>query len=94
MLSKKLRILLVSACCVAASSCANRVETQIQFPPAADIKVVQEPKYPLEALTDPAAEAKWWDDVLLWGRDHKNKVARVCKWAKDLGNDVPAGWCG
>ena len=93
MQSKLLRILLVSACCVAVSSCASRVETHLQFPPAADIKVVQEPAYPLEALSDPAAETKWWNDVLLWGRDNRDKVARVCKWAKDLGNDVPAGWC-
>jgi len=92
--SKLHKILLASACCVAVSSCANRVETRLAFPPVADIQVVAEPEYPVEALADPAVEAAWWNDVLLWGRDHQNKLSRVCKWAVDLKYEVPDGWCG
>lgn len=78
----------------ALSGCANRTETQLAFPPLADIKVEAEPAYPEAALTDPAAEALWWNEVLLWGRDNRDKVARVCTWAKDLKYEVPADWCG
>lgn len=79
---------------IAVAGCSSRTETRFAFPPVADIKVEAEPAYPEAALTDPAAEDLWWNDVLLWGRDNRDKVARICKWAKDLGNDVPAGWCG
>lgn len=98
MRSKLHRILLISACAVAAQSCASRVETSLAFPPVADLKVEPEPTYPEAALAlddaGEAAERAWWNDVLLWGRDHQGKVARICTWARDLGLEVPAGYCG
>jgi len=83
-----------SVAIAALSGCMDRTETRLAFPPVADIQVVAEPTYPIEALTDPAVESAWWNDVLLWGRDHHNKLSRVCKWAVDLKYEVPDGWCG
>jgi hypothetical protein len=90
-------ILIVSALSVAASSCANRVETRLAFPPAVDIKPAPEPAYPVEALqpgeAGKAAEDAWWNSILLWGRGEQAKVARICDWATDLGLEVPRGYC-
>ena len=90
MRSKTQRALIGLALCVAASSCANRVETQLTFPPAADLKAAPEPDFPVAAL-EPTPEGKaledaWWNAILLWGREHHDKVVRICKWAKDLGD--------
>jgi hypothetical protein len=56
-----------------------------------------EPAYPDEALQPgPAgevAEDTWWNSVLLWGRGEHDKVERICKWAVDLGLEVPDGFC-
>jgi hypothetical protein len=56
-----------------------------------------EPPYPDEALqpgpAGEAAEDAWWNSVLLWGRDEHGKVERICKWAVDLGLEVPDGFC-
>jgi hypothetical protein len=41
-----------------------------------------------------AAERQWWNDVLVWGRAHHDRLARVCAWAADLGYDLPKGYCG
>lgn len=43
----------------------------------------------------PAEEAaqSWWADVLLWGRGHRDKVARICLWARELKKDVPEAYC-
>lgn len=91
------RILIASALCVVAPSCANRVETQRTFPPAADLRPAAEPAYPVEALepgeAGEAAEKAWWNDVLLWGRGEHGKVVRICNWARDLGFETPAGYC-
>ena len=78
---------------MAASSCGSKVETRLAFPPVTDLQAVAEPVYPVEALTDPNVEAAWWNDVLLWGRNHHDKVSRICKWSKDLGHEVPDDWC-
>jgi len=56
-----------------------------------------EPAFPIAAL-DPtpdgkAAEDAWWNSILLWGRDHHDKVERICKWSVDLGHKVPTGTC-
>ena len=79
------------------SSCASRVETQLQFPPVADLKVEPEPEYPVAALAPgPAgaeAERKWHDDMLAWGRKGWAQNARVCGWAVELGLKVPKGYC-
>lgn len=95
--SKLHKILIASALCVAVSSCGSRVETLRTFPPAADLQPDKEPEYPIEALSPgeagAAAEKAWWNSVLLWGRNHHDKVARVCKWAVDLGYKLPAGYC-
>lgn len=91
------RILIASALCVVAPSCANRVETQRTFPPAADLRPAAEPAYPVEALepgeAGEAAEKAWWNAVLLWGRGEHGKVIRICNWARDLGFSTPAGYC-
>ena len=92
-----LKALMVSAFCVAASSCASRVETHRTFPPATDLKAAPEPAYPEAALqpgpAGEAAERAWWNDVLLWGRDNRDRVTRICKWAVDLGFKAPPGYC-
>lgn len=97
MQSKLPQTLIALALCAAVSSCGNRVETRLAFPPVADLQIVEEPGYPVEAVqpgeAGKAAEDAWWNDVLLWGRDHRDKLARVCKWSADLGYEVPAGWC-
>lgn len=91
------RILIASALCVAASSCASRVETHRTFPPAADLRAAPEPAYPTAALepgpAGEAAERAWWNDVLLWGRDNRDRVTRICKWAVDLGMKAPPDYC-
>lgn len=91
-------ILICSALCAGASSCASRVETQKTFPPVADIKPADEPAYPDTALqpgqAGKDAENAWWNLVLIWGRGEHDKVVRVCKWARDLKMPLPAGYCG
>lgn len=91
-------ILIAAALCVGASSCGNRVETQVTLPRVADLRVDPEPTYPEAALepgpTGQLAEEQWWTDVLGWGRTHHDRLARVCKWAVDLGLEVPEGYCG
>jgi len=98
MRSTLLKILTVSALCVAVSSCGSRVETRLAFPPAADLKVTAEPAYPEAALAAGAegeqAERKWWNNVLTWGRAHHDRLARVCTWARDLKMQLPPGYCG
>lgn len=29
-----------------------------------------------------------------WGRSHRDKVARICGWARDLKMPLPDGYCG
>lgn len=106
MRSIKLKVAMTLAVALAAPSCGNnRVETQIALPPAADRKAEAEPVYPVAALepcptnlrTDPCpaeeAERRWWGDLLIWGREHYGRVARICLWAYELEQDVPAGYC-
>ena len=98
MLSRMLRALMICAVVVAAPSCANRVETRLASPPVADLKVDPEPPYP-EAALEPgdagkAAEDKWWNDVLIWGRVHHDRVQRICQWARELKMDVSGEYCG
>lgn len=97
MLSTLQRILIASALCVGASSCDSRVQTLRTFPPAADLHPAPEPVYPVAALepgeAGEAAERAWWNEVLLWGRGERAKVARICNWARDLGFDAPTGYC-
>lgn len=97
MLSQLRMILIASALCAGASSCASRVETHRTFPPAADLKAAPEPSYPAIALESgpigEAAERAWWNDVLLWGRDNRDRVTRICKWAVDLGFKAPPDFC-
>lgn len=87
-----------------ASSCGSR-DSSVFLPPAPDRRVDAEPQYPVAALepcptnlrSDPCpaetAEREWWRDLLLWGRTHRDRVARVCVWGRALKQDVPAGWC-
>lgn len=63
------------------------------MPPAADLKQLGEPAYPIEALTDQSAEDAWRDQVLIWGRTGWAQNRRVCLWAVQLGLEVPAGYC-
>lgn len=67
------------------------------MPPADDLKVEAEPLYPIEALgAGPEAadaEDQWWNEVLAWGRTGWGNVARICRWSRDLGKEVPAEWC-
>ncbi len=58
------------------------------MPPAADLRVQAEPAYPVEALTDEAAERRWNDEILLWGREGWRQVGRLCWWAKGMGMDI------
>ena len=98
MRSKILAILTASALFVGASSCASRGETFRTFPPAADLRAAPEPAFPEEALqpgpAGEAAEKAWWNSVLLWGRDNRDRVTRICKWAVDLGYEAPPDFCG
>lgn len=73
---------------VSASSCGNKVETVPLFPPAVDLVVKAEPTVPDDALTDPAVEDQWRDDVLIWGREGWKTVARICRWAAGHGSEV------
>ena len=65
----------------------------MSFPNAADLQVDQEPQYPIEALSDPAAEEAWANDVLMWGRTHHDRLARVCGYFRDLKMPLPPGHC-
>lgn len=62
------------------------------------MKVDREPDYPVAALEPGEAGAKaeraWWNDVLAWGRAHHDRVARICRWARDLKQAQPADLCG
>ena len=85
-------------------SCGNRVETSLALPPAADYKVDAEPAFPEAALapcptnlrSDPCpaeqAEREWWTQALAWGRAHRDRVSRVCMWARELKKTVPEGY--
>ena len=106
MRSKTLPVVTMLAAALAVSSCASRVETSLQFPPADDLKVDDEPAYPVAALdacptnlrSDPCpaeqAERQWWNAMVDWGRSHRDKVARICGWARDLKMPLPDGYCG
>jgi hypothetical protein len=89
------------------SSCANRAETQLKFPPVADIKPDAEPAYPDAALepcptnlrSDPCpaadAERAWWGSMIEWGRTHHGRVERICRWARELKARLPTpDYCG
>ncbi|QHN69454.1 putative Rz1 protein [Sphingomonas phage vB_StuS_MMDA13] len=93
-----LKVLTMCALSVAVSSCGNRVETRLAFPPVTDLQVDPEPPYPVEALepgeAGAEAERKWHDEILAWGRKGWRQNARVCRWAVDLGLEVPQGYCG
>ncbi|MDO7841061.1 hypothetical protein [Sphingomonas immobilis] len=91
-------ILTTLAVVLGASSCGNRVETHLAFPAAADLTVDPEPAYP-EAALQPGqagadAERAWWTEVLIWGRMHHDRVARICAWARELKNPTAPGQCG
>ena len=93
-----LSLLMLCAASAGVSSCASRVETHLAFPPVADLKTDPEPVYP-EAALQPGpvgeqAEREWWNQTLVWGRTHRDRVARVCAWARDLGHKLPEGYCG
>lgn len=98
MWSKALLTLTLAAVCVGASSCGSRDVTLKTFPPVADLSPAIEPPYPAAALqpgqAGEDAEAAWWNRILLWGRGEHAKVARICKWAVDLGLEVPKDYCG
>jgi hypothetical protein len=74
------------------SSCASKDAPLTRLPPAADLALVVEPAYPVAALAEDesgeAAELGWHDDMLIWGRQGWAQVARVCRWAKDMGAPV------
>jgi len=78
---------------VTSAGCASRVETLRTFPPAADLRTAPEPPYPEAALDSKAIEDAWWNEVLLWGRDNRDRVTRICKWAVDLGFKAPPDFC-
>ena len=97
MQNKMLKLSILCALSVAVSSCGNRVETLVKFPPVADLKQQDEPVYPIEALHEGEAGAKaekqWNDRILIWGRTGWAQNRRVCQWAVDLGMKVPDGYC-
>ena len=68
------------------------------YPPATDLRVEREPPYPVEALSPgpvgAKAEDKWWMEVLAWGRAHHDRLRRVCRWSRDMGLELPDGYCG
>jgi len=93
-----LKVLTMFALSAVVSSCDSKVETHLQFPPVADLKVDPEPVYPVAALepgeVGQQAEDSWRDEILIWGRKGWAQTARVCKWAVELGLEVPKGYCG
>jgi hypothetical protein len=97
MRSKLLATLTASVLFVGVSSCGSRGETFRTFPPAADLHAAPEPEYPAAALeagpAGEAAERAWWNSVLLWGRENRDRVTRICKWSVDLGYKAPPGFC-
>ena len=66
-------------------------------PDVADLQVDQEPQYPIEALQDTEegrkAEEAWNNAILLWGRTHHDRLARVCGYFRDLKVALPTGHC-
>ena len=93
----KMSLAMMLVCAAAVSSCASKVAIRPEFPPVADMKVDPEPEYPLAALepgeAGTAAERAWWNQVLLWGRTHHDRVQRICGWARELKAPVPEGPC-
>lgn len=98
MRTRILPMLTMLAAVAVAPSCANRVETRLAFPPVADMKVDAEPEYPVAAFVGGEAgrkaEEEWWTATLLWGRAHRDRVQRICRWARELKAELPAGYCG
>lgn len=51
----------------------------------------------MEALVDTdegrKAEEAWFNAVLLWGRTHHDRLARVCGYFRDLKMPIPAEHC-
>ena len=58
----------------------------------------KEPAYPQEALlpgeVGEQAEDAWTNAMIIWGRTHHDRLARVCAWHRDLKLKVPDGYCG
>lgn len=57
------------------------------YPPASDINalVVNRPKLPPEALTDPSVDARYRSEERKWGDDIHAAGVRVCKFLKATG---------
>lgn len=87
------KTMLIVAAGVAVSSCASRERATPTFPSSADLSVEAEPSYPLQAFDSDeevaeAAEDRWNDEILLWGRRGWDQVARICRWAEGHGAKV------
>lgn len=78
-----LRALLVSL--LLASACANKAPTSPAFPRAADLKVEPKPVLAVDALASDQALNDHEADVESWGERGWRQVARICRWAQDLG---------
>lgn len=91
------KVLMMLAASAAVSSCGNKEEIHLKFPPVADLKQQPEPAYPIEALHEgeegAKAEDAWQDRILIWGRTGWAQNRRVCQWAVELGMKVPDGYC-
>ena len=79
---------------MAAPGCAGRERLTPTYPPSADLRVEAKPVAPVEIVTSEAAADAYDIELELWGERGWATVGRVCRWAEDMGADLPPGWCG
>jgi predicted small lipoprotein YifL len=86
MRSRILRLVLLAGL-TTASGCASKIPVQ-QFPPAADLRVEPAPVLDPAALNSDKALNAYQAERDAWGEAGWLQVARVCRWARDMGAKV------
>jgi hypothetical protein len=77
------RLLIASALAFAACGCAST--PALIAPPRADIQPAPEPIITAEAATSAAALDAFDIAHEAWGRTEHEKLARLCRWYRDMG---------
>ena len=70
---------------LAVSACAQQDVIRPAFPPVADLQVEPKPVPPPDIVTSAQAAADYDIAIESWGTRGWQAVARICRWARDLG---------